>query len=103
MSKPFLVSIPHRLGKEEALRRLKSGLSNAGGGFGPLLTIRDGTWTGDRLQFQVAALGQVVNGNMEVTENYVNVEVILPWLLAAFAERLAPYIRSETTSLLEKK
>ena len=26
MSKPLIVSIPHRLGKEEALRRLKAGL-----------------------------------------------------------------------------
>lgn len=40
---------------------------------------------------------------MEVTENYVNVEIALPWLLAAFAERLAPTIRSETTLMLEKK
>jgi hypothetical protein len=103
MSKPFLVSIPHRLGKEEALRRLKSGLSSAHGGFGPLLTIKDGTWTDDRWQFQVVALGQIVNGNMHVTDNCVNVEIILPWLLAAFAERFAPAIRSQTTLLLEKK
>ncbi|HEV3373288.1 MAG TPA: polyhydroxyalkanoic acid synthase, partial [Xanthobacteraceae bacterium] len=33
MSKPLTVSIPHRLGKEEALRRLKSGLANAHANF----------------------------------------------------------------------
>jgi hypothetical protein len=34
MSKPLIVSIPHRLGKEEALRRLKSGLASAHANFG---------------------------------------------------------------------
>jgi hypothetical protein len=31
MSKPLIVSIPHRVGKEEALRRLKTGLGGASG------------------------------------------------------------------------
>ena len=30
MSEPLVVSIPHRLGKEEALRRLKAGLHRSG-------------------------------------------------------------------------
>ena len=30
MSEPLVVSIPHHLGKEEALRRLKSGLAEVG-------------------------------------------------------------------------
>ena len=29
MSAPLVVSIPHRLGREEALRRLKTGLKRA--------------------------------------------------------------------------
>jgi len=29
MSAPLVVSLPHRLGKPEALRRLKDGLGNA--------------------------------------------------------------------------
>jgi hypothetical protein len=39
MSKPLVVSILHRLGKEEALRRLKAGLGSAGANFGHLFTI----------------------------------------------------------------
>ena len=30
MSKPLVVSIPHRLGKQEARRRLKAGLDGVG-------------------------------------------------------------------------
>ena len=37
MSKPLVVSVPHRLGKEEELRRLKNGLGQAGASFGHLI------------------------------------------------------------------
>jgi hypothetical protein len=103
MSKPLIMSIPHRLGKAEAVRRLKSDLGSAGAGFGHLLHIDEQTWTDDRLQFRVTALGQTVHGNIDVAEDYVRLEVFLPWLLAMIAERLQPLIRKEGTLLLEKK
>ena len=46
MSKPLVVSIPHHLGKDEAVRRLKSGLGSARTNFGHLLTVEEETWTG---------------------------------------------------------
>jgi hypothetical protein len=58
MSEPLVVSIPHRLGKDEALRRLKTGLAQVGTSFGHLFSVREQTWTGDHLRFQVSALGQ---------------------------------------------
>ena len=39
MSEPLVVSIPHRLGKNEALRRLKSGLAQVGTSFGHLFSV----------------------------------------------------------------
>jgi hypothetical protein len=103
MSQPLVMSIPHRLGKEEALRRLKSDLSSAGASFGHLFSINEQTWTGDRLQFRVTAVGQAVHGSIDVAENYVRLEVFLPWLLAMLAETLQPLIGREGTLLLEKK
>jgi hypothetical protein len=41
MSKPLVVSIPHRLGKNEALHRLKSGLGSASANFGHVFKIRN--------------------------------------------------------------
>jgi hypothetical protein len=52
------MSIPHRLGKDEALRRLKTGIAEVGTRFGHLFSVREQTWTGDHLRFQVSALGQ---------------------------------------------
>ncbi|MET0868306.1 MAG: polyhydroxyalkanoic acid synthase, partial [Pseudorhodoplanes sp.] len=56
MSKPIVISIPHSLGKEEALRRLKPGLTGAARSF-PVLKVDEEIWSGDRLTFRVRALG----------------------------------------------
>ena len=103
MSKPLTVSIPHRLGKEEALRRLKSGLANAHANFGQFYSVQEETWTGDHLQFRVSALGQAASGSIDVAEDHVRLEVVLPWLLAKIAEKVQPLIRKEGTLMLEKK
>ena len=103
MSKPLVIAIPHQLGKQEALRRLKDGLGSAGASFSHLFSIEEQTWTGDRLQFRVSALGQSATGSVDVAEDYVKLEVYLPWLLAMLAETLQPLIRKEGVLLLEKK
>jgi hypothetical protein len=103
MSKPLVVSIPHRLGKDEAVRRLKSGLGGVRANYAHLLTVHEETWIGDQLQFRVSAFGQAASGMIDVAEDHVNVEVFLPWLLAKVAQTIQPFIRREGTLMLEKK
>ena len=103
MSKPLVVSIPHRLSEDEALRRLKNGLGSASANFGHVFKIQEEIWTGPHLQYRISALGQVASGSIDVAEDYVRLEVFLPWLLAKLAETLQPLIRKEGTLLLEKK
>ena len=66
MSEPLVVTIPHRLGKDEAVRRIKDGLGRARAEFARLLTLEQETWTGDRLSFRVKALGQRASGTIDV-------------------------------------
>jgi Putative polyhydroxyalkanoic acid system protein (PHA_gran_rgn) len=103
MSAPLTVSIPHQLGKDEALRRLKSGLSSVRANYGSLFAIEEEIWAGDRLQFRVRALGQVASGTIDVAEQFVTLVVFLPWLLAKIAAAIQPLVRKEGTLLLEKK
>ena len=103
MPAPVVVSIPHRLGREEASRRIRSGFGRAHGQFAGLLNISEQTWTGDRLAFRASALGQEAAGTIDVGEDQVRIEVTLPWLLAKLAERLAPAIKREGVLMLEKK
>ena len=103
MSTPVTASVPHRLGKTEAIRRLKAGLSRAKGQFGTLLTIDHEEWSGDTLRFQMRALGQSAAGTITVLEESLLIEVTLPWLLAKMAERILPAMKKQATLLLEQK
>jgi hypothetical protein len=103
MSRPLLLTIPHRLGKEEAVRRLKSGLGSVRMSFGHVLSVQEEIWTEGHLQFRVSALGQVAAGTIDVTEADVHLQVTLPWLLAQLAEKIQPVLRRQGSLMLEKK
>ncbi|NPV20696.1 polyhydroxyalkanoic acid system family protein [Bradyrhizobium aeschynomenes] len=102
MSRPLVVSIPHRLGKDEAVRRLQSGLSHAASSL-PVLSVDEERWDGDKMIFRVRALGQAASGHVDVADDHVRVEVTLPWLLQRFAEAAQSAIRSRGQLLLTKK
>lgn len=102
MSAPLVVSIPHRLGRDEATRRLKSGLTRAASSI-PVLHVDEERWDGDRMIFRVRALGQVAAGHLDVADDHVRVEVTLPWLLQRFAEVAQATIRKRGTLLLTKR
>jgi hypothetical protein len=102
MSAPLVVSIPHSLGREEAMRRLKTGLSRAASSV-PVLSVDEERWEDNRMVFRVRALGQAASGHVDVADDQVKVEVVLPWLLQRFAEVAQAAIRSRGNLLLTKK
>ena len=102
MSAPLVVTLPHRLGREEASRRLKSGLTKAATSV-PVLKVDEERWEGDRMIFRVSAMGQAAAGHVDVGEDQVRVEVTLPWLLQRFAEKAQAMIKSRGNLMLEKK
>jgi putative polyhydroxyalkanoic acid system protein len=102
MSEPLVVTIPHKLGKDEALRRVQPALGKASQSF-PVLQIEEEAWSGDRMQFRVRALGQTAAGNVQVGDENVRLEVTLPWLLHRFAETVQQTITGRARILLEKK
>ncbi|WP_027556739.1 polyhydroxyalkanoic acid system family protein [Bradyrhizobium sp. Cp5.3] len=101
MSQPLVVSIPHRLGREEALRRLKSGLGRAAASI-PVIQVEEERWSGDSMNFRIRALGQIASGQVDVADDHVRLEVVLPWLLQRFAEMAQATIRKRGQLLLTK-
>ena len=101
MSAPLVVSIPHRLGREEAVRRLKTGLGRAAASI-PVMQVEEERWSGDTMNFRIRALGQVATGQVDVGDDQVRVEVVLPWLLQRFAEVAQATIRKRGQLLLTK-
>lgn len=102
MVEPLVITIPHKLGKEEALRRIKPALGKASQNF-PVLKVEQEVWSEDHMDFRVRALGQVAAGNVQVAEYSVRLEVTLPWLLHKFAETVQKTISGRGRILLEKK
>ena len=104
MAKPLVVEIPHELGREEARRRLFANTEK-----GKELLQRSGfnvdtmAWTGDHLDFAVSALGQKVDGEIDVGQESVRLEVRLPLILALFAEKVQKIVSKEGQLLLTKK
>ena len=104
MASPISVDLPHRLGQEEAKRRIDGGIDKltdfipGGGG----ADVRS-SWSGDRLSLQVNAMGQTVDARIDVREALVHVEVVLPPALAFFAKPLEQALHRSGQKLLEGK
>lgn len=104
MKRPVTITISHSLGREAARQRLQGGVGKIRdklGGFG--MQLVEENWQGDTLTFGVAALGQSVNGRIEIEDALVRVEVMLPWMLAVFAEKLRVGVEKQGQILLEHK
>ena len=102
MSRPLVVSIPHSLGKAEAVRRLKSGLERTTLG-GPMLSIEQQRWSESGMTFSARALGQTVPGTLDVEDDVVRLTVELPWMLQKFAAVLQTALLGRARLLLDKK
>jgi hypothetical protein len=102
MARPLIVTIPHTLGQEEAMRRLKPGFARATANL-PILKFDEQTWADHHMSFKARAMGQAMSGTVDVGESDVRLEVQLPWLLQRFAELVQSTFKERTTLMLEKK
>ena len=105
MAKPVTVSVPHMLGRDEARRRIAEGFGQIQqqmtGGMGVVNCQQ--RWEGDRLHFEASALGQKMTGRLDVSEDSLGIEIDLPEILAALADRIAGKLKETSRKLLEKK
>jgi hypothetical protein len=106
MARPVTVTIPHSLGKDEARRRIDEGFGRLRqqmtSGVGAMLSFQE-RWEGDRLHFEGGGLGQKMTGRLDVRADAVEIQIDLPEILAAIAEKIAGRLRTEGQKLLEKK
>ena len=102
MSNPIVVDLPHKLGAEEARRRIERNLGkltdHIPGG------ARVGSrWTGNRLDLDIDAMGQQVAAEIDIQESIVRIKMTLPPALAFFTGMLEPLIRRKGAEMLEDK
>jgi len=103
MATPLVVDLPHQLGAEEARRRIAGGIGklkdHVPGGAAEVKS----SWEGDRMNLNVAAMGQEVKARIDVQESIVRVEVLLPPMLGFFGRQIEGLLRKQGSSLLEDK
>ncbi|KMO39071.1 polyhydroxyalkanoic acid synthase [Methylobacterium variabile] len=101
MAKPLIVVVPHALGRIEARRRIAARLAQGqdmipSAGF----NMADPTWSDDRLSFLVTALGQTVDGDVDVEDACVRVKLRMPLLLSVFSGNVRSVIAQQGERLL---
>jgi hypothetical protein len=102
MTEPLLISIPHRLGRAEAKRRLDGGIARLRPELARYVGALDLDWEGDRLNFRARALAQTITGRLDVLDDSIRLEIDLPWFLRLLAHTITRQIRGRGRELLEK-
>lgn len=100
MAQPIEVDLPHKLGKEEARRRIANNThkltEHIPGG-----AQVDSSWSGDQLSLQVQAMGESVQALIDVQETRVHLKVLLPGMLGMFGGVIQAALQKKGHVLLE--
>ena len=99
MGQPIDVDLPHKLGTEEAKRRIGSNIhllhkQLPGGG------EVQSHWEGDTMKLSVAAMGDSINADITVFADRVHCHFDLPGLLGMFAQPIAAMLRAKGSEIL---
>ena len=100
MQRPIDVDLPHKLGRDEARRRLATNIHQLQDHIPGGATHVDSSWEGDRLNLNVHAMGQSVEAQIDVEETKVHCRIQLPGMLALFAGPLESMLKIKGGDLL---
>jgi hypothetical protein len=100
--KPIVVTVPHRLSREEAKRRLADGLQHVAEQIASAHASLDYGWEGYRINFSVTAMRQRLDGHTDVEDEFIRISIHLPFLLRMLADPIASRVESDTELLLTK-
>ncbi len=100
MSQPIEVDLPHKLGKDEARRRIANNVHKLEEHIPGGAAVQSG-WTGDQLNLEVAAMGQQVTATIDVEDSKVKLRVLLPPMLGMFAGMIQAALKKKGDVLLE--
>lgn len=101
MTKPMIIDIPHKLGREEAKRRLKSRIGDLSNHIpGGAADVRTAWPTEDRMTLAVDAMGQSVNTVLDVNETHIKLQLQLPAMLSFMSGTIEKAIRAGAGKVL---
>lgn len=96
------VALPHQLGKDEVRRRMKSRSHEIADSFpGGMAEVTTSWPSEDRMNMAIAALGQQLQGAVEIADGEVVIELDLPLALSFVKPIVEAAIRQQGQTLLE--
>mgnify|MGYP003581318785 FL=1 len=101
MDRPIEVELPHKLGREEAHRRIADNVHRLkdhlpGGAASHVAS----NWAGDTLSLDISAMGQSVAAQIDVEETKVRCRVVLPGMLSFFAGPIEAALKAKGSDVL---
>ncbi len=103
MERPVEVELPHKLGREEARRRIANNVHKLHDHIPGGAAQVNSAWAGDQLNLDITAMGQKVTALIDVEESKVRCRVMLPGMLAFFAGPIEAALSRKGGVLLEDK
>ena len=100
MTQPIEVDLPHKLGKDEARRRIANNVHKLETHIPGGAQVQSG-WVGDQLNLEIAAMGQQANATIDVYDAKVHLKVLLPPMLGMFGGLIQAALESKGGALLE--
>ena len=100
MTQPIEVDLPHKLGKDEARRRIANNVDKLQEHIPGGAQVQTG-WAGDQLNLDVQAMGQEVTATIDVMETKVRLKVLLPPMLGMFSGIIQGALQKKGGVLLE--
>ena len=100
MERPIEVDLPHKLGREEARRRIAGNVHKLSDHIPGGAADVKSNWVGDQLNLDITAMGQTVAAQIDVQETKVRCRVMLPGLLALFTAPIEAALNRKGSDLL---
>jgi Putative polyhydroxyalkanoic acid system protein (PHA_gran_rgn) len=94
------ISIPHHLGQDEALGRLKSAIADAKTQYSDRIQRFDENWNGNVGTLDITAMGQSLRVTLTANPADVNVQTTLPFMAAMFRGQIEDTTREKLGKLL---
>ncbi|QBR72392.1 hypothetical protein CU048_15120 [Beijerinckiaceae bacterium] len=100
MSNSIVITVPHRLGAEEAKKRIAERIEVLRRDYIDKLAYSEAKWNGDKADLRVVAFGQTATGKLDVMNDSLRIEVQLPWILASLAGKIQGILKSNAEDSL---
>ena len=99
MNQPIQVDLPHKLGREEARRRIAGNIHKLEKQI-PGGAQVNSSWQCDELKLAVKAMGQSIDADIDVQESVVRCKLMLPPMLAMLARPIEAMLKAKGNELL---